>query len=213
MSWRRSTAPSRVRTPLLPEGPCGRHMAGSGGRGRQGSTRQGRASEQQQCRVTVLVARHAGFSASGCERHGPVLPDIMLAYALWDALGVLSVAIVLQSIAALGSGSLNETACFRVITFFFGQCTAPLLAKRKKIVTGEEEAPPMPAGLEPVAGSGTAEEKAAEGQKVCGHAADPALTSSCAYRNRSRRLLPVCKRAVPRIQMSAPRAVMLRFQI
>jgi len=49
---------------------------------------------------------------------------------------------------------------------FFGQRTEPLLAKRKKIVTGEEEAPPMPAGLEPVAGSGTAEGKAAEGQKV-----------------------------------------------
>ena len=49
---------------------------------------------------------------------------------------------------------------------FLERYTEPLLEKRKKIVTGEEEAPPMPAGLEQEETPGTAEEKAAEGQKV-----------------------------------------------
>ena len=46
-------------------------------------------------------------------------------------------------------------------------CAEPLLEKRKKIVTGEEEAPAMPAGIEEGAAAKKAEAKpAGDGDKV-----------------------------------------------
>jgi hypothetical protein len=46
-------------------------------------------------------------------------------------------------------------------------CVEPLLEKRKKIVTGEEDAPPVTEeGAEPPADAGAAEEKPAQEQKV-----------------------------------------------
>ena len=69
----------------------------------------------------------------------------------------------LSALALMRSSSTQLSACTSSHARGFAE---PLLEKRKKIVTGEEEAPPLPAGLEEET-SGTAEEKLAEeGNKV-----------------------------------------------